>query len=396
MQTRVGRLIVASVALATLAVSLLTLASRMGEQANEGTADGIPTPQGGSLEGGLVLAASLGIEVLTGRGEQLPVASGVVGFELSPGGSRLVAATSERTGTGISRETSLLVIDIPTGRSTGILRAGSREDLGPAAWSPDGSRIAYRLSTYRVDPETTHPGSRARSALCVTTPRGTSRRCFPGSGYIDSFEWSPDSRRILFGGSRTRPIREIDVVTGKVSSLLPSDGGPHVDRALRRAGLGQASRLLFPSWSPSGRFLAGLVSLTGGDALYVPAVIRPDGRPVAFGRASTEFPAAFGWSPVDELLAYAQGEAPYRITEARLLDPVTGRDTLLFSSGGENYPHVMDLAWSSSGRRIALHLWSPQDEVIHVLSLTQGPTEPPRRFPFDSGGITEPILGWRP
>ena len=63
----------------------------------------------------------------------------------------------------------ILVIDTETGERSTAVRVGPRGDLGPGRWSPDGARIAYRLTVYQVDPAKVHPGQ-IDSVWCSGSP----------------------------------------------------------------------------------------------------------------------------------------------------------------------------------------------------------------------------------
>jgi len=83
--------------------------------------------------------------------------------DLSPDGSKVLALPFQQEPTGITREPKILVIDTATGQRSTAVRVGPRGDLGPALWSPDGARIAYRLTFYPVDPAKVHPGPRSEA-----------------------------------------------------------------------------------------------------------------------------------------------------------------------------------------------------------------------------------------
>ncbi len=108
----------------------------------------------------LVVQLNSGIEVL-GHGESRSISLkdvGIVAYDVSPDGTKILAASYVTEPTHYTREDQLLTIDTLSGERTTLVRASPTEDLGPALWSPDGGEVAYRLSTLSVDPATEHPG----------------------------------------------------------------------------------------------------------------------------------------------------------------------------------------------------------------------------------------------
>jgi dipeptidyl aminopeptidase/acylaminoacyl peptidase len=137
-----------------------------------------------------------------------------------------------------------------------------------------------------------------------------------------------------------------------------------------------------PRWSPSGRYLAAWVNNTA-------VVFHAGGRLATAGRNSREFSEALGWSPTEDLFAYTRGDPPY-FTEIRLLDPGTGRDRRLVSADG--YPYIIGLAWSPSGRWLAVLRWrSSFKEVLDVIDVED--EEPPIMTSRDDSPV---LVDWAP
>lgn len=112
-------------------------------------------------EGKLLLYTNDGPLILT-HAEDQPISlqrpgETIWADDLSPDGSEVLALSFQREPTGITMEPSILVLDVETTDRRTVVRVGPRGDLGPTAWSPDGARIAYRLTVYGVDPATIHP-----------------------------------------------------------------------------------------------------------------------------------------------------------------------------------------------------------------------------------------------
>jgi Tol biopolymer transport system component len=277
--------------------------------------------------------------------------------DLSPDGAEVLALSFQREPTGITREPRILVVDVDTTDRRTVVRVGPRGDLGPALWSPDGARIAYRLTVYGVDPAKVHPYRHGqRTSLCTLDLRTEFARCFSGLGRVDGFGWSPDGQTLVVDVVGTRPLWKLDPASGRRSVLVPPRG-----RWIERAGLSEPVTFTSPGWSPSGRYVSAWVNNT-------PIVFHADGRLAAVGQHSREFTEALGWSPTEDLFVYARGDPP-QFTEIRLLDPRTGEDRRLVSA--EGYPYITGLVWSPSGRWLAVLRWqSSFKQRIDVIDVT--------------------------
>jgi Tol biopolymer transport system component len=237
-----------------------------------------------------------------------------------------------------------------------LIRVGSREWLGPTEWSPDGDRIAYLKSVCPVDPGKTFCTAQTVDTLCLFEVRSGRDRCFAELRQVRSLDWSPDGTRLVIDAAG--PVQVLDRATGSTSVLLPPGGTDSVRRALGEAGLGHAIQFVRPLWSASGRYVAALANLQGGNAAYVLVVVDVEGRLVAMGRPSTEFQPGFGWSPARDVLAYTKGKAPYTTTGVYLLDVETGENRRLLDTTPKTTAKqlfdVTSLAWSPSGRWLAI------------------------------------------
>ena len=239
------------------------------------TGDAVP-------EGRLVLQLNSGIEVLA-NGDRRSVALGggaIFAYDVSPDATNILAAAYVTEPTHYTREDKLLTIDPSTGERTVLVRAGPKEDFGPAVWSPDGQRVAYRLTILPVDPAKQRPEGTAEQTVCIVEIAATTPRCFPDLGTVDSFDWSPDGRRIAVDGvGADLPLRLLDVETGAVSDFAsPLD--PDLVAAL---GGEPPGSLVEVDWSPSGTYVATQAHLIAA------AIFDSAGRFVMLGHETQEF-----------------------------------------------------------------------------------------------------------
>lgn len=117
--------------------------------------------------------------------------------------------------------------------------------------------------------------------------------------------------------------------------MARDDPGPAQTRSLDTRVQQEARPCLWggharvPGQSP-GRYVAalGMVRTDEGHSGNVVLAFDLNGRVVAGGVPFGEFSRARGWSPTADVFAYAAGEPPYQIDEARLLDVSTGEDRL--------------------------------------------------------------------
>ena len=350
-----------------------------------------PSPEVTVPEGQLVIQLSSGIEIL-GPGTTRSLSFGgepIYAYGVSPDGSRIVAASYVTEPTHYTRVDQLLTIDPVSGRQTVLVRAGSTEDLGPAVWSPDGGEVAYRVSTLTADPALEHPGEPTAQRICVVAVATRGSRCSSDLGSVDGFSWSPDGLRIVVDGvGADLPLRVLDLETGVVSDFA-SPRDPDLVCAL---GGHPPGSFVFAEWSPSGGYVATQAHL------YAEAIFDSEGRFVMLGHETTEFSEVISWAPTEDLLAYAIGRPPYAITDVYVLDPSTGEDRQIFSTGnGDRAGIVSDLTWSPSGRWIAIIVTERTlylDQSVHIVDVTGEDMDSVLGLTGADG--SDVLLGWVP
>lgn len=309
-------------------------------------------------------------------------------LDLSPDGSTVLGLTGGQDTLG-----DLIAVDLLTGEGRVLVRPAGDDVLGAfAQWSPDGSMVAYTMGTG-------DPADRILT-LCVLALASEEPSCFPEAERVYTFDWAPDGNRLVVAGPPVQPVRIVDVATGEVSEVVPQEGETPINDAIRDAGMGTSFQLVGPTWSPSGTYLAALANLQDSEFAYVPVVFTPDGRFVAFGRASGDYPETFEWSPVADVLAYTRRGEANRVTEAYLLDPVSGDDRVLVSGeGAQSFFVLTDMAWASSGRWLAIAGWKDFGEGRFQTSFrVLDPADPAsfEQFSVETAEADNFLAAWRP
>lgn len=214
----------------------------------------------------------------------------------------------------------------PDGSGRTRLIGGPDVQFG-AAWSPDGTQLAYWSAPDRRDP----------ASLWVLMLDGSAAVKLSGDRtfYTDHAPtWAPDSKRIAFA-----------TMTGELR-ILNADGSN-----LRRIG-DPALTYLLPTWSPDGSWIAVRAPSTD-DGRFLGYVIHPDGTGATQITTATFMEEAHGglvWSPDSRSVAYHSGvPTDFDIAISRLDASGAWREEVLID--GTNYDVVP--AWSNDGTRIA-------------------------------------------
>jgi dipeptidyl aminopeptidase/acylaminoacyl peptidase len=214
--------------------------------------------------------------------------------------------------------------------------------VGPVVrWSPDGSRIAFRLfndeaGIWLMDRD----GSDLHRLVDLPLDQG------PRTPFLEAIDWSPDGTRIAYtypyDGPRS-PLYVVDVEDGAVTNLTGDDPSRGATRAL--------------AWSPDGSRIA--FARTESDRRDGLFVMDADGT----GEIHLTDPQLLGhirglaWSPDGSRIAFIWQSLDEPSTTLKVVDDDGSevRDISSWSAGGCCFPEATDLrplAWSPDGARI--------------------------------------------
>ena len=296
-------------------------------------------------------------------------------FHLAPDGARLVYATCEypRPGTG-SRRSSLdeqqdLVIESLDRAHRQRLTASARFE-NYAAWSPDGSSIAY------VDIQPTSFVWEPTARLHVVQADGANARMLRGGFDFVAAQtpaWSPDGRWLAVTGIANQ--QEWSAASSFGSSLRGLGVLHLVSTSANGDHIRLSEAVSSASWSPDGKRLAFARPDADGVALYTIAADGTDARRLTgidgwrshllprqheLGPAHAWIPTV-AWSPDGSRILYACG------VSVCVVD-VNG------SAVGRSPPRLSDrplaASWSPDGSRIAVvRLGSPDPNRPHRVAL---------------------------
>jgi dipeptidyl aminopeptidase/acylaminoacyl peptidase len=257
--------------------------------------------------------------------------------------------------------------------TTGASRLLVEKGVIDAAWSPDGTRLAYELPCIPTDEQTPlcdTPESR-QSGVWILDAGGEPRQLvsyfgagmyYEGtSGYPDAgFAWSPDGSRIAFAQPGNDPGLYVADADGSGPTFLPGTEGARAAR---------------PAWAPDGSRIAFadrrgvfIVSLDGGG----PTLVSDRGGDPA-------------WSPDGTHLAFSTSDGIV-VVDADGSGPI---------GVGNGY----EFAWSPGGDRIVYHIEKSVSggflEELWVVSADGSDPTPILRSDCCSG-IVDGSLAWSP
>jgi TolB protein len=221
-----------------------------------------------------------------------------------------------------------LLTVLPDGSALQPLTTTPGVEEAQASWSPDGSRVAFRVGT---------AGTSDVLQVALMNADGTGRTVVTsGDHHSSQPSWSPDGGQIVY----RRSVPGADL-SGDIWSIGADGSSPHPLIAL-------PGDERYPSLSPDGTRLAFTTRPTGDDVEI--AVARVDGGGVSAITDNGVFDSSPSWSPDSRRIAFERGPAgddPGNDVWSMAADGTEQRQ-LTTSAGLDEGP-----AWSPSGSRIA-------------------------------------------
>jgi hypothetical protein len=217
---------------------------------------------------------------------------------------------------------------LPDGSASQALTTTPGVEEAQAAWSPDGSRVAFRVGT---------AGTGDVLQVAVMNADGSGRTVLTaGDRHNSQPAWSPDGRQIVFRHSV--PGNDL---SGDLWIMGADGSSPH-------ALVAQPGDERYPSLSPDGTRLAFTTRPTGDDVEI--AVAGLDGGGAMAITSNAVFDSSPSWSPDGRRIAFERGPAgddPGNEVWSMAADGTDQRQ-LTTTPGLDEGP-----AWSPSGSRIA-------------------------------------------
>jgi hypothetical protein len=271
---------------------------------------------------------------------------------LSPDGKRVVVSSQE----GLDRD--LWAYEFERGTRLKLTTSGSNRR---AAWSPDGSQVAYYSTPSRVGGWAADRGQPVADQDLYVIPitGGEPKKLLarPGAQYPDA--WSPDGRFLVFEEG------EGGVATGAARRdlwLLPIGEAPRpllVTQFYERGAV----------FSPDGHWLAFVTDESGRAEVYVQPFPGP-GPKVAISNNGGLQPM---WSRNGRELFYREGD--WMMAVSIRLDPFRlEASRKLFEFPGPRYnldPNFADYDVAPDGRFLAIQADSAEDEIQVVLNFAR-------------------------
>jgi Tol biopolymer transport system component len=210
-----------------------------------------------------------------------------------PGLNGYMVYGSNRTGSQFSDDVYVSPLDVETPKQLTVRRA----DDGQPAWSPDGTRLAFK---------TTQAGS---NQLAVINADGSGETLLTRTFRFSEGQpaWSPDGKRLLYRRTPENPlVQNADTWVLDIEASAKDPTQPVTQAVLLRTGDER-----YPSYSPDGTQIAfrgdlDLAEPSGDEEIYV---MDADGTNVRQLTSNADFDSAPSWSPDGRRILFERAPA---------------------------------------------------------------------------------------
>jgi Tol biopolymer transport system component len=279
----------------------------------------------------------------------VPLAVVIIAFRSGPTPTTGVAADEAEgviTYAGVSNARWVLFTVRPDGSGNARVPIdGLPDDANHPVWSPDGTQIAFDMSSPGPSPE---EGGNL-DVYVVDADGSDLTRLTTEDGWDYQPVWSPDGSQIAF--VRSRPSEDIWVMDADGTNPARLTDGGSFD--------------LSPSWSPDGTHLAFVSNRSRSPEIYT---MDADGTNVTRLTHNAAYEGSVAWSPDGSQIAFA--------------GDVDGPGVYLASIAGDQLSKVvaarqvgpLTLSWSPDGSAIAFVTQQSMDapQQLRVLDVSSG------------------------
>ena len=231
------------------------------------------------------------------------------------------------------------------------------------AWSPDGSRIAFIISTSLQNAPAPN--------IFAMNADGKQLRQLTTAGDPVTASWSPDGRWIVFASNGPRNIPRLYVInpdgSGQTALMQPTQNG------------------YLPAWSPDGTHIAykSYQSLEGMNMALM--MMAADGSDQTVLVGGSNIPGSFAWSPDGKRIAFVRMRMG-NLEEIDTVDVAAQAVTTLASLGAVN---VSLGGWSPDGRLIVYE----NDDMGGIYTIASDGSGQPKLL---AGSNKEHTPSWSP
>lgn len=275
-------------------------------------------------------------------------------------------------------DVGVVSIDLATGKQIGAPARPIQSFIGSTSqphWSPDGKHLAY-VSARGFNPT----NNRDRIIAIQSLETANVREIRPRLSYFNQFNWSPDGRSFITGGTNLKGrsgVFRIDAQTGEVAPVV--DLSPEGNNS-------------YPQWSPDGKRIYYRNPFRGGSENGVVE------RDLATGREREVIGRGLGGGPINLspdgrwiAMGMGRGDTSSNLSAAIVLIPVDGGEPreLLRAGQSERFANFQGMPWTPDGRGFLVRKRLPRTSELWFVPIAGEP----RKLDVDASQWTNGPVG---